>query len=79
MYFLALGIYKLSILDQWDFPLNLIQFSQDIPCIYLGVTDYDFKNIVFLSLKIDFVIANNANPVEIPRNLGICCLSKYQF
>ena len=46
---------------------------------YSGVTDYHFKNIVFLSLNIDFVLAYNANTVEMPRNLGICCLSKYKF
>ena len=33
----------------------------------LRVTGYDFqKNIVFLSLKIDFDLANSADPDEMP-------------
>ena len=42
------------------------------------------KNIVFLSLKISFVLANSAGPDEMPHNnaafhLGFHCLSKYLF
>ena len=34
-------------------------------CIYGGVTGFNFqKNIVFLSLKMDLVVANNADPDE---------------
>ena len=34
-------------------------------CTYLGVTGYGFQNyIVFLSLKMDFVLANSADPDE---------------
>ena len=41
---------------------------------------YFQKNIVFLSLKTDVVVASSANPDVIPHvgfNLGIRCLPKY--
>ena len=41
------------------------------------------KNIVSLSLKMDFVLANSAHPYEIPQyvtfHLGLHCLPKYPF
>ena len=41
------------------------------------------KHIVFLSLKIDFALANSADPDEMPPcvafHLGLPCLSKYPF
>ena len=41
------------------------------------------KNIVFLSLKIEYVIANSTDPDEMPHNaafhLGLHCLQKYPF
>ena len=41
------------------------------------------KKNVFLSLKIDFVLANSADPDEMPHNtafhLGLHCLPKYPF
>ena len=41
------------------------------------------KNIIFLSLKIDFVIANSVDPDEMPHyvafHLGLQCSSKYPF
>ena len=41
------------------------------------------KNIEFLSLKIDFVLANSADPDEMPHyaafHLGLHCLPKYMF
>ena len=38
------------------------------------------KNIVFISLKIDFVFANSAEPEEMSHyHLGLHCLPKYQF
>ena len=36
-----------------------------VHCLYLGVTCYNFQNIVFLSMKTDFVLANSANPAVI--------------
>ena len=51
-------------------------------CIYGGVTGYIFfLNIVFLSLKFDFVLANSADPDEKPHyaafDLDFHCLPKY--
>ena len=41
------------------------------------------KNIVFLSMKIDFVLANSADPDEMPPEvafyLNLPCLPKYRF
>ena len=41
------------------------------------------KNIVFFSLKIDFILANSADPDEMPHyaafHLGLLCLPKYLF
>ena len=42
-----------------------------------------FKKVVFLSLKIDFIFANRADPDEMLHNaafhLGLHCLQKYLF
>ena len=43
-------------------------------CMYRGVTGHNFKNIVLLTLKIDPVLANSADPNEM---LGLQCLPKY--
>ena len=40
------------------------------------------KNNIFLSLKIDYVLANNEDPYEMPRvacHQGPHCLPKYLF
>ena len=41
------------------------------------------KNIIFLSLKIDFVLANSIDPDEMPHyaafHLGLHCLPMYPF
>ena len=41
------------------------------------------KNMIFLSLKIDLVLANSADPDEMPHyaafHLGLHCLPKYPF
>ena len=47
-------------------------------------TGYNFeKNSVFLPLEIDFVLANSADPDEMPNyaafHLGLHCLPKYLF
>ena len=49
-----------------------------------GATGYNFqKNIVLNSLKIDIVLANSADPDEMPHyaafHLGLLCLPKYPF
>ena len=49
--------------------------------IYWGVKDYNFQKNVVLSLKIHFVLANSADPDEMPHSaafhLGLHCLPKY--
>ena len=57
----------------------LIQLSQDGPLYILrGLHVIISKNIIFLSLKIDFVIANSADPDEMQPyavfHLGLHCL-----
>ena len=45
--------------------------------LYWGVTGYDLKaNIVFLSLKIYFVLANNADPDEMQVYAGSSLFTK---
>ena len=40
-----------------------------VHCIYRGVTGYNFpKNIAFLSMKMDFELANSADPDEMPQS-----------
>ena len=53
-----------------------------VNCIDLGVTGYNFqKDIVFLSLNINFVWANSADPDEMQLygafHQGLHCLPKY--
>ena len=65
--------------DQWNFPQSLIQFSQYCPLIILrGHRLYFPNNIVFLSLKIKFVLANSAYPDAMLHSttlhLGLHCL-----
>ena len=60
--------------------LMLYQLSQ-VHCIY-WITGLKFqKKIVFLSLKIDCVLANSANHVGMPHHeafhLSLSCLQKY--
>ena len=47
----------------------------------LEVTGYNFKNILFFSLKIDFCLANTADHGEMTHyvtfHLGLQCLPKY--
>ena len=41
-----------------------------VHCIYCGLTGYYFqKYIVFLSLKLNFVLANSAEPKEMPQEI----------
>ena len=60
-----------------------MQLSQMAHCIYYGDQVIMSKNIVFLSLKIDSVFTNSADPGEIILSvalyLGLHCLQKYQF
>ena len=67
-----------------EFSINLYTstISQDCPmCILRGHTLYFPK--IFISLKIDFVLTNSADPDEMLHNaafhLGLHCLPKYPF
>ena len=60
---------------QWNFSLSLIQLSQDDSLNILRVFRLKFrKNIIFLPPKIDFVLANNADPDEM-QHYALCCIS----
>ena len=52
-----------------------------VHCIYCGPQARISKNIVYLSLKIDFVLANSADPGEMPHyaafHLGLHCSTSY--
>ena len=53
-----------------------------VHCIYIeGSKVIISKSIIFLSLKIDFVLANSADPGEMQHygafHLGLHCLPKY--
>ena len=52
-----------------------------VHCIYQGVSGYNFQKNVFLSLLINFVSANSADPDEMPPyvafHLDLHCLQKY--
>ena len=64
-----------------------IQYTSDGPLYILRghtITGYNFqKNIVSISLKISFVLANSADPDEMPHDaafhLGLHCLPNYPF
>ena len=54
-----------------------------VHCLHRGVTGYNFPKYYIFSLKIEFVLANSADPDEMPHkaafHLGLQCLSKYTF
>ena len=62
-------------------PDNFTCFQTQEKCAW-EIAAYVF-NTVFLSLKIDFVLANSADPDEMPHyasfHLCLHCLSKYPF
>ena len=48
-----------------------------VHCIYGGVTGYNFtKNCVFISLKMDFVFANNVDPALCSISFGSSLFAK---
>ena len=69
--------------DIWKFLQSYRQYIQDGPLFILMDHSLCRNNIVFLSLKIDFVLANGADPAEMPHyatfHLGLRCLPKYSF
>ena len=66
-------------------PMNVsIRLSQDGPLYIFRTLRISFLNtVVFLSLKIDFVLANSADPDEMSCSeafhLSLHCLQKYLF
>ena len=67
-----------------DFSINLHTIKSEWSIIYMEGSQVMFsKNIVFLSLKIDFVLANSEDPNEMLHDaafhLGCHCLPKYLF
>ena len=50
---------------------------------YLGVSGYNFKNIIFLCLKTFLTFTNSVDPDEMQHcaafHLGLHCLKKYLF
>ena len=69
---------------QWILPSGFIQYIWDGPLYILRGHRLKFpKNIVFISLKLDFIFAKSAYPDEMLRNaafhLGLHCLPKYPF
>ena len=60
-----------------------MQLSQDVPLYILRSYRFNFQRfIVFLSLKIDFVLANSEDDEmlhNVAFHLGLHCLSKYPF
>ena len=74
--FTLLGPMKLSI--------NFDKVKSGWPIIYIEWSKFIIsENAVFFSLKIDFVLANNTDPDEMPQHasfhLDLHCLPKYTF
>ena len=64
-----------------DFSIKLHTIESGWPIVYIEVSQATiFKKILFHSLKINFVLANSADPDEMPHyaafHLGLCCLLK---
>ena len=67
-----------------EFPVNVMQYSQDdLLYVLRGHRLYFPKNIFFLSLKINFALANSVVPIErlhhVAFHLALHCLTKYPF
>ena len=71
-------------LYQWLLPSSFIQYTWDSPFYILrgrSLVIISPNNIVFLSLNIDFGLANSGDPDEMPHyaefHLGLHCLPKH--
>ena len=56
-----------------DFSIKFVNYSyvRMVHCIYQGMTGYSFqKNIVFLSLKVDFALTYSAAADELPHSVA---------
>ena len=58
------------------FPTIRYSYDRMVHCIHWGVTSYNFqKDFKFLSLKIDFLLANSADPDEMPPHAAFLSVS----
>ena len=69
---------------QWILTSGFIQYTWDVPLYILRGHRVLFQKIkLILALKIDFVVANSADPDEMSHygafHLCLHCLSKYPF
>ena len=68
---------------EFSIKFNIVKSGWNIVYIEGLQVTISEKNVVFLSLKIDFVLANNANLDEMQCyaafHLGLHCLPKYPF
>ena len=76
--FIALDkIFFYPFVNQWTIPLSLIQLSWNGPLYVLRDHKLWFKKKKFFSVKIDFVLANSADPDEmlhsVALHLGLLC------
>ena len=67
-----------------EFPLQFDTVKSGWSIVYIeGSQVIISKNILFFSLKVDFVLANSADPDEMPHyvafHLSFHCLQKYRF
>ena len=74
----------LSLCVPIEFPVKLDTVKSGWPIVYIeGSQAIISKNVIFLSLKIDFILGNSADPDEMPRNaafhLGFHGLPKYMY
>ena len=77
------GQSNLTLFRRMEFPIMFDTIKSRWPIVYIDESQILISkiNIVFLSLKIDFVLANGANPDEMPTyvafHLALHYLSKY--
>ena len=67
-----------------DCPIHIDTMSVGLPIVYFKGSQVEFLNHdVFLSLKVVFIMANNADPDEMQLHAafhqGLHCLPKYPF
>ena len=67
-----------------DLPIHIATINMDLSILYFKGSQVKFHNInIFLSLNIVFILANSADPDEMPHYaafyLDLHCLPKYLF
>ena len=77
--FIETFVISLTLCVSMEFPIKLDTVKSGWSIVYAEGS----KNIIFLSLKINFILANSADPDEMPNyaafHLGAHCLPKYPF